>query len=82
LADHSNIISAEEQEVYSYPIGHKAFATLMQQLQQLVEQYFGNQAELIRHHVVLALRWPGIFDKVANDSYIASFRTEWDGMAF
>jgi hypothetical protein len=82
LADHSNIISAEEQEVYSYLIGHEAFATLMQQPQQLVEQYFGNQAKLIRHRVVLALRRPGIFDKAANDLYIASFRTEWDVVGF
>jgi hypothetical protein len=82
LADHLNTTNAEDQDIYSYLIRHEAFATLTLQLQKLVEQHFGNQAELIRYRVVLALHRPGIFDKAANDLFVASFRTEWDVVGF
>lgn len=82
LADHSNMTNVGDEAIYSYLIRHEAFATLSQQLQKLVEQRFGNQAEIMRYRVALALHRPGVFEKAANESFVASFRTEWDVVGF
>jgi len=80
--DTSIIPNSKDQDVYSYLVEHRAFSTLIRNLQRVMEQHFGNQMELIRHRVFIALHRPGMIEKAADGVFRASFRTEWDPVVF
>lgn len=87
-ADHSldttgrtAVSSQKDQDLFNYLVEHSAFAILTQNLRKRVEQYFGDQMELIRHRVLLSLRRPGKFDSASED-YVASFHLDWNPSEF
>jgi hypothetical protein len=80
--DLSHIANLEDQDIYSYLIGHQAFVTLARNLRAIFEQYFGNQLDLIGRRISLVLRRSGMIEQSTDGIFCATFRTEWDAARF
>jgi hypothetical protein len=74
----SSADSMDDQGVYDYLVGHRAFSILQKGLHAIVEPYLGDQTQLISLQILRTFRQSRSFRTVMGGGFPAIFATNWD----